>query len=102
MKSGLLNEGGTTSDIFILRHGQEVHKISVVNKSKNYSEKIIFQKNKPVFAQFSQYDSTKWTYYLVGENAYYKDIDRFNKGSGSFWYSLVDTYLRLFKEQLIK
>ena len=102
LKSGLLNEGGTTSDIFILKQGREVQKISVVNKSKNYSEKIVFQNNKPVFAQFSLPDGAKWTFYLVGENAYFKDIDRFNKGSGSYWYNLINTYLSLFKEQLNK
>ena len=97
-----MNEGGTTSDIFILKQGREVQKISVINKSKNYSETIIFQNNKPVFAQFFQSDGAKWTFYLVGENAYFKDGDKFNKGSGSYWYSMIDAYLDIFKDQVDK
>jgi hypothetical protein len=38
----------------------------------------------------------------VGENAYLKDGDRFNKGNGSYWYSLIDGYLDLFKDQIDK
>jgi len=102
LKSGLLNEGGTTSDIFMLKQGREVQKISVINKSKNYSETIIFQNNKPVFAKFFQSDGAKWTFYLVGENAYFKDGDKFNKGSGSYWYSMIDAYLDIFKDQVDK
>ncbi|TMI90329.1 MAG: hypothetical protein E6H08_15260 [Bacteroidetes bacterium] len=100
LKSGLLNEGGTPSDIFFLRQDRAVQKISVINKSKNYSEKIIFHNGKPVFAQFVQPDGTNWTFYLVGENAYFKDGNMFNKGSSSYWYSMIDAYLDIFKDQV--
>jgi hypothetical protein len=102
LKSGLLNEGGTTSNIFILKQDRVVQKIFVINKSKNYEERIFFQNGKPVFAQFSQPDNAKLILYLVGENAYLKDGDRFNKGNGSYWYSLIDGYLDLFKDQIDK
>lgn len=102
LKNGILNVGGTSSDIFVLKQGQRVQKITVLNKSKNYSEKIVFKDGKPVFAQFSQPDGAKWTFYLVGENAYYKDGDRFNKGSGSYWYSMIDAYLYMFRDQIDK
>jgi hypothetical protein len=98
LKSGLLNEGGTASDLFILRQGRQVQKISVINKSKNYSEKITFQNGKPVFMQFSQPDSAQWTFYLVGEDAYFKDGDKFNKGSSVYWYDRIGLYLNLLKD----
>ena len=102
LSSGLLNEGGTTSDLFVLKQGRQVQKISVINKSKNYREKIVFQNGKPVFAQFFQTDGAKWTFYLVGENAFFKSGDKFNKGSGSYWYSIIDAYLDMFKGQIDK
>jgi hypothetical protein len=102
LRSSLLNEGGTTSEIFVLKQGRQVQKVSVINKSKNYSEKIVFQKGKPVFAQFFQPDGAKWTFYLVGENAFFKDGDKFNKGSSSFWYSIIDAYLYMFSDEVEK
>jgi hypothetical protein len=102
LKNSLLNEGGTTSDIFLLKQGRQVHKISVINKSMNYSEKIVFKDGKPVFAQFFQPDGAKWTFYLVGDNAFFKDSDKFNKGSGSYWYSMIDSYLIMFENKADK
>jgi hypothetical protein len=102
LKGGLLNERGTTSDIFILKQGRLVQKIFVINKSKDYSEKIVFQNGRPVFAQFTQSNGEKWTFYLVGEDAYFKDGNKLNKGNGSYWYSMIDFYLSLFNDQMDK
>ena len=102
LRRGLLNEGGTTSDIFMLKQGQEVQKISVVNKLKYYSEAIIFKNGKPIFAQFVQRDGAKWTFYLIGETAFFKNGDRFNKGSSSYWGSTITAYLDMFEDQIIK
>ena len=99
LKQGLLNEGGTTSDIFFLRQDSILQKIYVINKSKNYSEKIVFQNGKPVFAQFCKPNGEKWTFYLVGENTYFKEDTKFNKGIGSYLYSKIDAYLDMFKGQ---
>lgn len=102
LKNSLLNRGGTTSYIFLLKQGGQVQKISVINKPKNYSEKIVFKDGKPVFAQFSQSDGAKWTFYLVGENAFFKDGDKFNKGSGDYWYSMISSYLDMFSYKVYK
>jgi hypothetical protein len=99
LKKGLLNEGGTTSDLLLLLQGRQVHKISVISKSRNYSEKIVFKDGKAVFAQFIQADGVKWTFYLVGENAFFKDRDKFNKGSRSYWNNMIDSYLNMFVDE---
>lgn len=88
----LLNKVGTESDIFLLKQDSLVQKISVVNKSNNYSKKIVFLNGNPMFAQFCQSNGETWTLYLLGENAYFKDCDKFNNGSGSHWYRTIDAY----------
>jgi hypothetical protein len=98
LKTGLLNGGGTTSDVFILKHGGIVQKIFIINNSTNNREKMIFQNGKPLFMQFSQPDSAQWTFYLVGEDAYFKDSAKFNKGSSKYWYDRIDFYLNLLKD----
>ena len=99
LKNLLLNEGGTTSEIFLLKHGRQVQKISVINNSKNYKEKIVFKDGKPVFVQFFQPDGAKWTFYLVGENAFFKDGNKFNKGSSSYWYNMINSYLNMVEDK---
>jgi hypothetical protein len=102
LKSGILNEGGTTSDLFVLKQGRLVQKIFISNKSKNYAEKIVLQDGKPVFAQFLQSDGSKWTYYFMADIAFFKDGGKFNKGSSSYLYKLIDAYIDIFKDQLNK
>lgn len=102
VKSGLLHEGGTTSDLFLLKQGLEAQKIVINNKSLNYGEVIIFHNNRPIFYQFHNSDGSNWTFYLIGEKSYFKNGDKYTIGSSAGWYDRIEDYLGMFKEQLKK
>lgn len=95
LKSNFVRQDGTTSEVFVLKHGREVQKII-----SGYN-KIIFQNGKPVYRQ-AQGTSSTWKYYLIGENEYlyFKDDNKLIAIDGRFNYNLIQDYLVLFKGQI--
>lgn len=95
LKSNFVHWDGKTNDMFILKRGREVQKIS------NGEEKIVFHNGKPVFRQMVGPSST-WTYYVAGENSYlfFKNDNRLITLDAKFIYKSIGDYLRPFKDQV--
>jgi hypothetical protein len=91
----------TTSDFFLLKQGQVVQKIYIIDKATNTREFVIFQSGKPVLREV-QGPSSTWKYYFDGETSYlyFKEDNRLITDSGKFNYGQVERYLSLFKDQL--
>jgi hypothetical protein len=95
LQSDCVHWDGTTHKRFILKQGRQVQKIT------GGEEKIVFHNGKPVFRQMVGPSST-WTYYVAGENSYlyFKEDNRLITLDNKFLYTVIDDYLRPFKEHV--
>lgn len=96
LTSSMLHSNGSSSMIFLLKFDSVANKISIVNKKGVNTETFYLLNNKPIFAEVIWENSSKSQFYFVGDYSYLKDGNKFNKGSSSYWFDLVNTYLSLF------
>lgn len=92
----LLTSNGSSSTIILLKKDSVANKISIIDKMKVSTETFYLLNYKPIFAEVIGENSSKSQYYFVGDSSYLKDGNKFNKGSSSYWFNLVDTYLSIF------